>query len=84
MKARIESMLLGLALLAGCGSGEAPGGLSAEEARELANAAAMLEDNMVDTSADSLTANEAALNALDEGAGNAADADPELPPVNHQ
>lgn len=52
---------LALALvLAGCGS-ENQGGLTSEEERQLDNAAAMLEDNVFDTSADSLVADETAL-----------------------
>ena len=48
----------GAMILAGCGGGEsnAP---TAEEDRELNNAAAMLDDNMTDASADSLTVEEA-------------------------
>lgn len=45
--------------LGGCGGGDSGGALTAEEERQLDNAAAMLEDNVFDTSADSLGANEA-------------------------
>lgn len=58
-------------LLAACGDQEGRGGLTAEEERQLDNAAAMLEDNMIDVSPDSLVANEAELDAMDatEGGG---------------
>lgn len=66
----------GLALLAGCGGG-APGagGVTPEEERALDNAAAMLDSNNIDVSADSMVANESAIaaeeNAADaEAAGN--------------
>ena len=58
-------LLAALALLAGCGRDEGSGGLSAEEERQLDNAAQMLDDNMIDVSPDSLVANAAELNALD-------------------
>ena len=61
--------LAALALLAGCGDREGRGGLTAEEDRELDNAAAMLEDNIIDVSPDSLVANEAELEAMDAAAG---------------
>ena len=63
--------LAALGLLAGCGEQEGRGGLTAEEERQLDNAAAMLEDNMIDVSPDSLVANEAELDAMDatEGEG---------------
>jgi hypothetical protein len=54
--------------LAGCGSNEGSGELSAEDERRLDNAAAMLDDNMVDVSPDSLTANVEELEALEERA----------------
>ena len=59
------------ALLAGCGDNEGRGGLTAEQERQLDNAAEMLEDNMMDVSPDSLVANEAELEAMDatEGGG---------------
>lgn len=54
-----------LGLLAGCGDNEGRGGLTAEEERQLDNAAAMLDDNMIDVSPDSLVANEAELEAME-------------------
>jgi hypothetical protein len=71
---RRTGFALGLALvvlLAGCGDNEGRGGLTAEEERQLDNAAAMLEDNLIDVSPDSLVANEAELEAMDatEGGG---------------
>ncbi len=57
-----------LALLAACGDNEGRGGLTAEEERQLDNAAAMLDDNMIDVSPDSLVANEAELEAMDAAA----------------
>ena len=62
-----------LMLLAGCGDNEGRGGLSAEEERQLDNAAGMLDDNLIDVSPDSLVANEAELEAMDaeqEGGAN--------------
>jgi hypothetical protein len=73
---RKSNFLLGgaaaLALLAGCGGrNEGAGGLSADEERALDNAAAMLDSNNIDVSADSMVANEADVateeNAADEG-----------------
>ena len=63
MKMSLKMAGLAVALgLAGCGgSDEGRGGLTAEEERQLDNAAAMLEDNVFDTSADSMVANEAEL-----------------------
>ena len=63
--------LAALALLAACGSDEGRGGLTAEEERQLDNAASMLDDNMIDVSPDSLVANEAELEAM-EAEGQAA------------
>jgi hypothetical protein len=60
--------LAACAALAGCGSDAGSGELSAEDERRLDNAAAMLDDNMVDVSPDSLTANVEELEALEEGA----------------
>ncbi len=61
MKTNMALAAAGLALaLAGCGA-EPQGGLTTEEERQLDNAAAMLEDNVFDTSADSLVADETAL-----------------------
>ena len=53
------------ALLAGCGSDEGRGGLTAEEERQLDEAAKMLDDNMIDVSPDSLVANEAEVEAME-------------------
>jgi hypothetical protein len=64
------------ALLAGCGDNEGRGGLTADEERQLDNAAAMLDDNMIDVSPDSLVANAAELDAMDSsegGGGNSAE-----------
>lgn len=55
-----------LALLAGCGQEEGRGGLTAEEERQLDNAARMLDDNMIELPADGLVANEADLEPLEE------------------
>ena len=68
--------LASLALLAACGSDESRGGLTAEEERQLDNAASMLDDNMIDVSPDSLVANEAELDAMEaeDAPDNAADA----------
>jgi hypothetical protein len=63
--------LAALSLLAACGSDEGRGGLTAEEERQLDNAASMLDDNMIDVSPDSLVANEAELEAM-EAEGQAA------------
>ena len=57
-----------LAVLAACGDNEGRGGLTAEEERELNKAEAMLNDNMIDVSPDSLVANEAELEAMDAAA----------------
>lgn len=64
--------LAALALLAACGDNEGAGGLTAEEERQLDNAAAMLDDNMIDVSPDSLVANEAELDAMDASEGGGA------------
>ena len=64
-------MLMGLAA---CGQEEGRGGLTAEEERQLDNAARMLDENMVDMSdvaPDSLVANEAEIEAMEAEAGNA-------------
>lgn len=71
---KMSLRLAGLALaisLGGCGGGdEARGGLSPEEERQLDNAAAMLDENMLTVPDDSLVANQAELDALDaEAAG---------------
>ena len=57
--------LAALGLLCACGQQEGRGGLTAEEDRELDNAAAMLEDNTSDASPDSLDENAQALEAMD-------------------
>ena len=62
---RIAGLAAAIAL-GGCGGAEERGGLSAEEERQLDNAAAMLDDNVFDVSPDSMVANEAELQALDE------------------
>jgi len=68
MKPRLFAFAALLALAA-CGRGnEGAGGLSADEERELDNAAAMLDDNNVfDVSPDSLAANEAEVAADENG-----------------
>ena len=83
---RLGIRLAGLAMimsLAACGGPEeGRGGLTAEEERRLDNAQAMLDENSVfDTSPDSLTINEAELQAIDAPpAGNATI----QPPANQQ
>jgi hypothetical protein len=64
--------LAAAALLAACGDNEGRGGLTAEEERQLDNAAAMLDDNLIDVSPDSLVANEAELDAMDATQGGGA------------
>ena len=61
--------LAALGLLAACGDNEGRGGLTAEEERQLDNAAAMLDDNMIDVTPDSQVASEAELEAMDAAAG---------------
>ena len=54
--------------LAACGQEEGRGGLTAEEERQLDNAAQMLDENMADISdvaPDSLVANEAEIEAME-------------------
>ena len=59
--------------LGGCGGNEERGGLSAEEEKQLDNAAAMLDDNsMLAVPDDSLVANEAELDAMDGAAASPA------------
>jgi hypothetical protein len=61
-----------LALLAACGGGEpGAGGVTPEEERALDNAAAMLDSNNIDVSADSMVANEADLAPGENGADGA-------------
>ena len=50
--------------LSACGD-ESRGGLTAEEERQLDEAARMLDDNMIDVSPDSLVANEAEMEAIE-------------------
>lgn len=61
---RSHTLLMALSLLAACGGGEERGELTAEEERQLNSAEQMLNDSLVDTSPDSLTLNQAELNAL--------------------
>lgn len=56
---KLAGIAMALSLGACGGSNENSGGLTREEERQLDNAAAMLEDNVFDASADSLVANEA-------------------------
>ncbi len=75
MKTGMTFGAAGLALalaLGGCGGGESQGGLSAQEEQQLNEAAAMLEENVFDTSADSLVADPAELEN-GEAAENAAE-----------
>ena len=59
-----------LALLAGCGGGDqGAGGVTPAEERALDNAAAMLDSNNIDVSADSMVANEADVAAQENAAG---------------
>jgi hypothetical protein len=70
MSLRIAGLALAMSL-GGCGGGEeGRGGLSAEEERQLDNAAAMLDENTLTVPDDSLVANEAELDALDAEAAN--------------
>ena len=70
MKTRLAfAGLAALALLAGCGRQPGAGGLTADEKRQLDNAAAMLDDNATfDASPDSLVANEAEIAAAENTA----------------
>jgi hypothetical protein len=61
-----------LALLAACGRQEGRGGLTADEERQLDEAAKMLDDNMIDVTGDSLSDNEAQLDAIGAGPQNGA------------
>lgn len=67
MKTKLGAMMTiaACALIAGCGGDEGSGGVTPEEDRQLNEAARMLDDNMIDVSPDSLTANEAELDAID-------------------
>ena len=65
MSFRKFALLAALGLIAACGRPEGRGGLTADEERQLDNAAKMLDDNTIDPSADSLVDNEAQLEAMD-------------------
>ncbi|MGZ8282039.1 MAG: hypothetical protein ACXWUN_03680 [Allosphingosinicella sp.] len=67
------SLAAALALLTACGQEEGRGGLSAEEERQLDNAAQMLDENMIDASPDSMVADEAELDAIEDVGDNVAD-----------
>jgi hypothetical protein len=71
MHARYLSLAVAALALAACGSEEGQGGLTAEEERQLDEAARMLDENVIDASPDSLVANEAELEAMEapEGSG---------------
>ena len=71
MKTRLaHAGLAALLALAACDSRPPAGGLSAEDERQLDNAAAMLdENNIFDVSPDSLVANEAEIAAEENAAG---------------
>jgi len=59
------ALIATLALLAACGRDEGQGGLTSEEERQLDEAAKMLDDNMIDIPSDSLVANEAEIEAIE-------------------
>jgi hypothetical protein len=74
MKIRLALGLVAvLVATAACGEQRSEGGLTADEERQLDNAAKMLDDNMVDASPDSLVADEAELDALERPATGGAD-----------
>ena len=75
MKNSLMTALLAAGLVAACG-GEGSGGLTAEEERQLDEAAKMLEDNMIDVSPDSLVANEAEIEAIEANDGALAQSPP--------
>ena len=68
MNKSLVAALTAAGLLAACGGGGGSGKLTAEEERQLDEAAKMLDDNMIDVSPDSLVANEAELEALEADA----------------
>ena len=72
-QSRALALLGALAALAACGGGEGRGDVTAEEDRQLNEAAEMLNEPVFDTSPDSLVANAEALDA--EAAAQAGDAD---------
>jgi hypothetical protein len=75
MKMRTKGLAIAaIALLAACGRHEGRGGLTPDEERQLDEAAKMLDDNMIDVSGDSLSDNEAQLDAIGAAATNDADA----------
>ena len=70
MKAMMGMMLAAACVLpAACGPREGAGGLTAEEERQLDEAARMLDENMIDVSPDSLVANEAEIEAIEANQG---------------
>jgi hypothetical protein len=71
MKTRIAALALLLAL-AGCHSQPTAGGLSADDERELDNAAAMLDQQNIFASPDGLAANEADIAPPDNAAASPA------------
>ena len=77
------TLLAGAALLAGCGGGD--DGPTSEEARQLNEAANMLDDNLIDASPDSLVGDEnAALGNGETPAAPPAPADAATDPGNGQ
>ncbi|HWT13645.1 MAG TPA: hypothetical protein VN231_12880 [Allosphingosinicella sp.] len=74
MRKRVGLALLAAATLqAGCGTQEGRGGLTAEEERQLDEAARMLDDNMIEVSPDGFVGNEAQAEAEAMAADAAAD-----------
>ena len=65
MRRSLAIALLACATLCACGDDESRGGVTAEEERQLDEAAGMLEDNMIDVSPDSLVANETEMEAIE-------------------
>lgn len=66
---RLIALALALVPLAACGGDESRGELSAEEERRLDEAGEMVNEDVFDTSPDSLVANEAEIEAIDAEAG---------------